>query len=110
MWFTVAMMIIVMMMEVETDAVQEDEAVNDNLEKAELKIELCLYFQICFISDEDIRTDRKEGRQEHSPRFRKRPPPAAPTPRTTTTPRPTTPSPLKLRIQKALANCFAGDC
>ena len=105
---------VVMMVVMGTDTAQsEGEKITtgkNKFEKAELKIELCLYFQICFISDEDIRIDRKEGRQEHTPRFRKRPPPAAPTPRTTTTPRPTTSSPLKRKIQKALENCFNGDC
>ena len=74
------------------------------LEKAELKIELCLYFQICFVSDSEIRTDEKQSRRTHTPRFRKRPAPAKPTRGTTT------PSPLKIRIQKALEKCFSGVC
>ena len=82
----------------------EQDVDDEKLEKAELKIELCLYFQICFISDAELQTDQKQSRQKYTPRFRKRPSPAKPTPRTTT------PSPLKLRIQKALKKCFSGDC
>ena len=74
------------------------------LEKAGVKIELCLYFQICFISDDEIQTDQKQERQTYTPRFRKRPSPAKPTKPTTT------PSPLKVRIQKALMKCFSGIC
>merc|ERR1712002_827676 len=103
-------MVMVVVAGADMDEKEKETDVNENKEKAKLKIELCLYFQICFISDAEIRTDMKEGRQEHTPRFRQRPPPAPPTARTTASPGTTTPSPLKIRIQKVLENCFAGNC
>ena len=92
---------------VATDKLEGDSSlVSSRLKKAEIKIELCLYFQICFISDEEIRLDNDDdkARKIYTPRFSRRPSPAKPTERTTTV------SPLKLKIQKALRNCFAGDC
>ena len=59
MWYTVVMMMVVMGSDAVQSEGEEVTAVKNKFEKAGVKIELCLFFQICFISDEDIRTDRE---------------------------------------------------